>query len=336
MTTTREPTSARFVLTPTHAALARQLRAVLRLTQTEAQTAQLRVAQARTDQVCRDLTDNAESAQRRSRDITRELRALGGVPDAITPVVGRVTALLRGTVEQAEPFDSALLDDLALEQELLGRARYLRMLAHTASVSSVEALAERLEVAHNETIEWINTVLAEEAMGGPAALRATPLQRAAGGVTRVLGLPVRLGWAGANRVLNQAQALRERAGQAVDDAGDRAVRLGEAAREVAVSGRDASMRRAEQVAGREHADDTAAALHEARTELGTLEATELPIGDYATLSQQDAVRAVKQLTDGRQVRTVLNYEHAHRARAQVISAGETRLAALAREAAARS
>lgn len=64
-------------------------------------------------------------------------------------------------------------------------------------MSSVQALAERLEAAHTETIEWINTVLAEEATGGPAALRATPLQRAAAGVTRALGLPVRLGWAGA-------------------------------------------------------------------------------------------------------------------------------------------
>lgn len=323
-------------MTPSHAALARQLRALLRLTQTEAQTAELRVAQARTDQVRRELTDNAASARRRSRDIARELRALGGVPDAITPVVGRVTALLRGTIKQAEPFDSALLDDLTLEQELLGRARYLRILAKTAGMSSVQSLASRLEAAHTETIEWINTLLAEEAMGGSAALRATPLQRAAVGVTRALGLPARLGWAGANRMLNHAQALRDRAGQAVEDAGDRIDRLGAAARDVTVIGRNASMRRAEQVADREGADDTAAALHEARTGLGTLDASELPIDDYPSLNQQDAVRAVKQLTDSRQVRAVLNYEHAHRNRAQVISAGKARSATLAREAASRS
>jgi hypothetical protein len=56
---------------------------------------------------------------------------------------------------------------------VLGRARYLKALAEAARRTDVRAVAERLQTAHSATVEWISTVLAEEALGGPAALRRT-------------------------------------------------------------------------------------------------------------------------------------------------------------------
>ena len=69
-----------------------QLRALLQLTQTEAQLAQVRVGQARTDAVRRELTQNGRNAEERARRIADALREVGGYPDVVTPVVGRVTA----------------------------------------------------------------------------------------------------------------------------------------------------------------------------------------------------------------------------------------------------
>jgi hypothetical protein len=329
--------------------LVRQLRALLQLTQTEAQIARLRVAQARTEAVRRELDQNAHNAEVRSREITERLRALGGVPDAVTPVVGRFIALLKSTIEQAEPFDEALLQDLALEQQLLGRARYVKGLAEAARRPEVRALAERLETAHSATVDWITTVLAEEAIGGPAALRATPLQRVAGGVTNMIGLPVRAAREGVNRAVDSAQEVRGKARETVADVTgraahlgdvaretvadvtDRAVRLAGAGRDVARTGRDASLRRAETVARQEGATGTATAVRETREELGSLTEQELPIRNYDQLHQQEAIRQIKELRTASDVRAIVNYEEAHRNRASVISAAQTRVAALAKE-----
>ncbi|HEY2205435.1 MAG TPA: ferritin-like domain-containing protein [Pseudonocardia sp.] len=317
--------------TATNTAIVRQLRAMLQLTQAEAQVARLRTAQARTEAVRRELTENGDNAERRTRQIAEALRELGGVPDAVTPVVGRLTALVKSTVEQAGPFDEALLGDLALEQQLLGRARYLKALAETARRSDVRALAERLEKAHSATVEWISTVLAEDALGGPAALRATPLQRITGGATRVLGLPIRTAREGVNRTVHGVQDAGERARDAVSDLTHRAGRLGGAAREVASSGRDASLERAEAVARREGAGQTAEALHDTRRELGTLTEAELPINDYAALNQQDAIKRIKELDDSSDVRAIINFEEAHAQRSSVVSAAQTRVATLAKD-----
>src|SRR3954449_5997087 len=86
-----------------------QLRALVLLTQTEEQVARTRVSQARTDAVRRELNQNADNAAERTRAITEELRALGGVPDVLTPAVGRLSAVLKATFEQAEPLEEALL-----------------------------------------------------------------------------------------------------------------------------------------------------------------------------------------------------------------------------------
>jgi hypothetical protein len=311
--------------------LIRQLRAIRQLTQTEAQVARLRTAQARTDAVRRELTENGDNAEQRSHQIAQQIRQLGGVPDVVTPVIGRLTALLKSTIEQAEPFDEALLGDLALEQQLLGRSRYLKALGQNAQRSDVRELAERLETAHSATVEWISTVLAEEALGGPAALRATPMQRAAGSATKVITLPVRTAREGMNRAMSSAQGIGDWARETVSDVTNQASRFGGAARDVASTGRDATLERAETVAHREGAKDTAEALHAARRQLGTLNASELPIADYPELNQQDAIRQIKELGDSSDVRTIIKYEEANRKRSSVVSAAQTRVAALAKE-----
>ena len=159
-----------------------QLRTVLDLTNTEIQVAETRVAQARTDAVRRELTQNAANGRIRAVAIASAIRDLGGFPDVIGPFLGRAGAAVKALTEQAQPFSEALLGDLALEGQLLDRSRYIKALAVAAERSDIEDLATRLVTAHSATVEWITTVLAEDALGGPAALRRTPLQAAAGSV----------------------------------------------------------------------------------------------------------------------------------------------------------
>ena len=158
-----------------NAKIINQLRALVLLTQTEEQVARTRVSQARTEAVRRELTQNADNAAERTRVITEQLRALGGVPDVVTPALGRLSAGLKATFEQAAPFEEALFTDLQLEHQLLDRATYVKVLAEQAELPKVRQLAERLVTAHQATVEWLTVVLAEEAMGGPAALQPLSL-----------------------------------------------------------------------------------------------------------------------------------------------------------------
>jgi len=318
------------------AALVTQLRVLLQLTRTEQQVARIRMGQARTDAVRRELAQNAEHAQLRSAAIAEQLRELGGTTDVVTPALGRLAALVKGTLEQAEPIDEALLQDLRLEHQLLDRATYLKVLAQAADQPQVHALAERLVTAHSATVEWLTVVLAEEALGGPAALRATPLQRVAGGATRLANLPVRVAVHTVNRAVDSAQHAGGQAGGAVtgvvDDVTGRAGALTGAVRETLTAGRVAALRRAERIARRE--GDTAAAetVAATRRELGDVTADELPITGYDSMTTAQIARAVRALTDPQDVRTVIRYEEAHKARAGVVSAVQTRLAALAKQA----
>jgi malonyl CoA-acyl carrier protein transacylase len=316
-----------------NAPMIRQLRTMLQLTQTEVQVARTRVAQARTEAVRRELSQNADNGERRTKQISDELRALGGVPDVVTPIVGRFTALIKSNLEQTEPFDEALLQDLALEQQLQARARYLKALARAAGRRSTENLAERLEQAHTATVDWLTTVLAEEALGGPAALRATPFQRIAGGATQVVNVPTRFARDQFNKAVYRARNTADQARESVEEVSDRASTISRGAREVLVSGRDAALRRAEAVARREGARDTAETVHNARRDLGSLSESELPIEGYDELGVQDAIKQIKALNDSDDIRTILHYEEAHKARANVVSAAQTRLAAIAKEVA---
>src|SRR4051794_36209375 len=191
--------------------LINQLRALLLLTQTEEQIARTRVGQARTDAVRRELQQNADHAAERTQAITAQLRALGGVADVVTPALGRLGALIKAIFDQAEPIEEALLQDLTLEHQLLDRATYLKVLAETAKEHKAQQLAERLITAHKATVEWLTVVLAEEALGGPAALQPTPMQRVAGGAAHVAIAPYRFM---ANRLNEAADTAAQRRGEA--------------------------------------------------------------------------------------------------------------------------
>src|SRR5215204_2166967 len=240
-----------------HSKLVHQLRALVLLTKTEEQVARTRISQARTDAVRRELTQNADNAAARTIEITEALRVLGGVPDVVTPALGRLGAVLKATFEQAAPFEEALLTDLSLEHQLLDRATYVKVLAEQAELTEVRKLAEKLIDAHKATVEWLTVVLAEEALGGPAALVPTPVQRVAGGVARAVNAPVRF-WA--NTVNNAVDTVRH-AGEETSDrfsaVTDRAAVLTDAVRETLTAGRSASLRRAEQIARREGNKDVA-------------------------------------------------------------------------------
>ncbi|MFP5371253.1 MAG: ferritin-like domain-containing protein [Actinomycetes bacterium] len=322
-----------FVVTDTkNAKLVNQLRALVLLTQTEEQVARTRISQAATEAVRRELTQNADNAAARTLEITDQLRALGGVPDVVTPALGRLGAVVKATLEQAEPIEEALLQDLQLEHQLLDRATYLKVLADQAEEPKVRQLAEKLITAHKATVEWLTVVLAEEAMGGPAALVATPLQKVAGGVARAANAPVRFVANTVNNVVETVQNAGEETSDSVRGVVGRVGQLADAARETLTAGRSASLRRAAQIARREGNKDAAEAAKAAREELGDVSADELPIKNFDQLSTGDAVKAIKALKEPRDIRVVIAYEEAHKARANVISAAQTSLADLAKEA----
>jgi hypothetical protein len=304
-----------------------QLRTVLDLTNTEIQVAETRVAQARTEAVRRELSQNADNGRIRAEAIQKAIRDLGGFPDTVGPFLGRAAAAVKALTEQAQPFDEALLGDLALEDELLHRSRYIKALAVAAKHTDVQNLADRLITAHSATVNWLTTVLAEEALGGPAALRRTPLQATAGTAIKLFNLP--MSWS-AQSVDRAVEALRS-TGPAVDELRRRAQRASEVTLKALTASRDAALQSAEEVVRDEGAGQAADALHAARSAGGVLDASELPIADYDELTVADAVAEIKELTDPADIRAIVAYEEAHKNRARVVSAAQTRLADIAQE-----
>lgn len=305
-----------------------QLRTLLDLTNTEIQIAETRVAQARTEAVRRELTQNAENGRERAEAIQSAIRELGGYPDVIGPFLGRAAAAVKALTEQAEPFDEALLGDLALEDQLLDRARYTKALAVAAKNKDVEALATRLITAHSATVDWLTTVLAEDALGGPAALRRTPVQMAAGTAVKFVNLPVTWSARGIDRAV---ETLRN-AGPAFKELVERGGNASEIAAKAVSASQNAALRAAERVTRNEGADRTADALHSGRESVGVLDASELPIKNYDDLNVNDAVAAIKDLDSPRDVRVIIAYEEAHKDRQRIVSAAQTRVAAIAKEA----
>ncbi|OBI81124.1 hypothetical protein [Mycobacterium sp. E740] len=314
-------------MTNTESTLLNQLRTILDLTHTEIQVAETRIAQARTDAVRRELTQNAEHGRVRAEAIEKAIRDLGGFPDTIGPFLGRAAAAVKALTEQAQPFDEALLGDLALEDQLLDRARYIKALSVAAKKPDVQDLADRLITAHSATVNWLTTVLAEDALGGPAALQRTPLQAAAGTAVKLVNLP---GQWSAQSVERIAELVRS-AGPAVEDLRQRAQRAGEITIKALGASRDGALKRAEEVVRREGADDAADALHRARAQGGVVDADELPIAGYEDLNLNEAVAAVKDLDDPSDIRTIVAYEEMHKNRQRLVSAAQTRLADIAQE-----
>ncbi|WP_330181023.1 ferritin-like domain-containing protein [Nocardia sp. NBC_01503] len=307
------------------ATLLAQLRAVRDLTTTEIQVAETRIAQARTDAVHEELSKNADQARSRAEAIQSAIRELGGTPELIGPFVGRAMAAVKAVGEQAQPFDEALLGDLALEHQLLDRSRYIKALATEARHAEVVTLADRLITAHTANVNWLTTVLAEDALGGPAALRRTPFQAATGTVVKLVVIPVTWSAHGLDRALDVFRTAPPALGELLA----RGAHAGDVAVKTLAASRDAALETAEQVTRREGADGTADALHSFRAATGVLEPHELPIRDYADLNVAQAVAAIKELTEPAAIRAVLAYEEANNNRRGVVSAAQNRLAAIA-------
>lgn len=313
---------------PDQTRLLAQLRTLLDLTHTEIQIAETRVVQARTEAVRTELEQNAQNGRERAEALQSAIRELGGYPDVIGPFLGRAAAAVKALTEQAEPFDEALLGDLALEDQLLDRARYTKALAIAAKNSEVEQLAQRLIDAHAATVEWLTTVLAEDALGGPAALRRTPLQTAAGTAVKLVNLPVTWSARGVDRAVDALRNTGVSFNELVKQGGNAA----EVASKAISASQSAALRAAERVTRSEGAGDAADALHEGRTAVGVLDAGELPIENYDELNINDAVAEIKELTVPDDVRAIIAYEEAHKNRQKIVSAGQTRVAAIAKEA----
>ena len=316
--------------------LVAQLNALLRLTQTETMIAETRRAQAATPEVERELAANADKCRERTRLLTAAVRDLGGFPDVVGVGAGRLAATVKSTVEQGQDLVEALLGDLALENELLARTRYARMIAeHHGETRSLKVL-DRLEVAHSATIQWLMTRLGEVAVDAPPSLRPTAMQTVAGVSRRIYLLPAAQTARLANRGLETSTRLRRRAGSKATDAVERSRELIDAAGEVITAGRDAALKRAEEQATERGADRTARSVNRVRRDVGALNGDELPIRNYDSLTATSAIQRIQRIRDVDDVRAVQAYEAANKARKGVTQAIEGRLEQLVAEMAAAS
>jgi bacterioferritin (cytochrome b1) len=314
-----------------------QLNALLRLTQTEIMIAETRRAQATTEAIERELAANADKGRERSRLLTDAIRRHGGVPDATGMAVGRLAANAKAMMEQGQDFVDAVMGDLALEHELLDRARFAKLLAEQLDqTAATRRVLERLEVAHEATIEWLMTRLAEVAVGGPVALRPSPTQAVAGFSRRVTTLPARQSADLVNRSLERFGQLRDRAGDVVSTNVQRTRELAEAAGSIWRAGRDASLERSETIADERGDRTTARRVNRTRRELGAVDASELPIRRYDDLPVGTAADRIRRLGDVEDVRTMLAYESANKQRKGVLNASRERIEELAGQLAAAS
>ena len=169
-------------------------------------------------------------------------------------------------------------------------------------------------------------------MGRPRCV-PPPFQRVAGGATLVMNVPTRFAREQLNKTVNRVRNVAGHTRDTVEEATERASTFGRDAVDVLSTGRDAALQRAETVARRDGADSTAASVHNARRELGSLTVAELPIDDYDELGVQDAIKQIKSLGSSEDVRAIVRFEETHKDRANVVSAAQTRLAAIAKEVA---
>lgn len=301
-----------------------ELNALLRLTQTEATIAHARRGQARSGRVAEELAENAENCDERALLLAEAIRDLGGVPDVVGSVTGRLSAAAKLLVEQGQPISDALLGDLALEHQLLDRTRFARVLADEAGEKDVIDVLDRLETAHAATIDWIMTRLSEVAVGGPSAMQPSPTQVLAGAARRVAVLPMTAFTAVMNRSFDAVDQLQDRAEETVETTADRVGEIVSAASEIWTAGRNASLGRSEKIARQNGNRSTARKVHRLRSAAGALDASELPIKNYDDLNADVAVGRIEKLNDVDDVRAVLAYETANKQRKGVLRAAEAR------------
>src|SRR4029450_12616194 len=130
-----------------------------------------------------------------------------------------------------------------------------------------EKLADRLIVAHTATVEWLLTVLAEDALGGPAALQRTPIQAATGVAVRLVNVPMSWSARGLDRAVDTGRAAPPALGELLS----RGAYAGDVAAKAPGPSRDPALATAERITRREGADQTADALHSLRSAAGVLE-----------------------------------------------------------------
>ncbi|MEP6464094.1 MAG: ferritin-like domain-containing protein [Frankiaceae bacterium] len=312
-----------------------QLNTLHRLTSTEEMIAQVRRVQATSDTVERELAHNAEKCRERITLLRDLITELGGVHDVVGSAVGRLSATAKAQLEQGTTLPEALFSDLALEHQLLDRARFVKLLAKALDEAHATTVMDRLETAHTATIEWIEAILAEVAVGAPTKLRPTPAQVAVATGRRVAFFGARRAAYAVNRsvaafgnvqhrVGQTAEQVQQRVGQTAGDAVDKLQRLRRDTNEVVVAGRDAALSRAEEVAREEGAGRTAEAVRDTRESLGALRAEELPIKGYDALNAGMAAARIEKLDEVHDVQVVLTYEQASKNRASVVRAAQAR------------
>lgn len=311
--------------------LIRQLNTLLTLTAHEAATARARVSQATTDATREELTANARKCDERSALIRQAVKDLGGAPDVLGVALSRAAAAAKLPLEQTLPITEALLADLALEHELFDRARLVKVLAADADAPDLVAIAERLEDAHGTTIQWLFTVLAETAIGGPAALAPTGFQAAAGTARGAATFAAGAAATGVNRAVATAGNLSQKTGETVTQQLDRLRSLTGSARKVVGAGREASLTEAEKQAGKQFGKDAAQAVHQLREDLGVVAAADLPIKNYENKTATEVTAAISRLRSAGDVQVVLAYEKAHKNRTSVVDAGTRQVAQLAEQ-----
>jgi hypothetical protein len=316
--------------------LVAQLNALLRLTQTETMIAETRRAQAATDAIERELDANADKCRQRGALLATALRDLDAVPDVVGAAAGRLAASVKSTVEQGQDLTEALLGDLALEHELLSRTRLAKMIAERLGESRTLKVLDRLEVAHTATIDWLMTRLGEIAIDAPPSLRPTPMQAVVGVGRRLSALPANQSAQAVNRTVAASARLGRWAVDAVSVNTERSRQLLEAAGEIWTAGRDAALKRSEVAAAENGARQTARDLNRTRRQLGAVDADELPIRNYDSLTADDAISRIGRLRDADDVRTVLAYETANKQRKGVTAALQDRLQSLAADLAVAS
>ena len=319
-----------------------QLKTLYRLTSTEEMIAQVRRVQATSDTVERELTHNAEMCRERLALLRQLITDLGGVHDLVGSAVGRLSATAKAQLEQGTTLPEALFSDLTLEHQLLDRTRFVKLLASALDERRVTDVMERLETAHTATVEWLETILAEVAIGAPTKLRPTPAQAAVATGRRIAFFGARRAVSAVNRsvaafgnvqhrVGQTAEQVQHRVGQTAGDAVDALQRLRRDTNEVVVAGRDAALSRAEEVAREEGAGRAAQAVRGTRESLGALKAEELPIKEYDALNAGMAAARIEELSEVHDVQVVLAYEQANKNRASVVRATHSRSDELTRE-----
>jgi len=144
---------------------------------------------------------------------------------------------------------------------------------------------------------------------------------------KLVNLPMSWSTRGFDRALEALRGVRP----ALQDVVSRGAHVGDVAVKTLAASRDGALAGAEEVTRREGADKAADALHSARSATGVLDPDELPIAGFDDLNVTEAIGAIKDLTSSRDIRTMVAYEEAHKNRQRVISAAQTRVAAIAQE-----